>query len=76
MQPACHAQLAGDGRGGDIVGLSATAAIDRDALPADRDEPYLTEYAAHIARIGITHESFAQRFSVPVPIRIARVDGR
>ena len=61
-------------RVGDIVVLSGMDAIDRDAPPADRAEAYLAGYAVHIARIGITDESFAQRYGVPVPIRIARVN--
>ena len=65
----------GDGRGGDIVVLSGSASIDGDAPPADRSPGYLAKYDAHIARIGLTPETFAQRYSVPVRIRLTRLRG-
>ena len=46
--------FAGDGRGGDIVVLSGSAAVDADAPPADRAADYRAKYDAHIARIGMT----------------------
>jgi PPOX class probable F420-dependent enzyme len=67
--------FAGDGNGGDIVVLSGQAAVDSSAPPADQDEPYLEKYASLIARIGMTPETFAQRYSVPVRIRLTRVRG-
>jgi PPOX class probable F420-dependent enzyme len=65
----------GDGRGGDIVVLSGNAAIDRDAPPADRDGEYRAKYDEDIARIGMTPETFARRYSVPVRIHLARLRG-
>jgi PPOX class probable F420-dependent enzyme len=65
----------GDGRGGDIVVLSGTAVIDRAAPPASRSPDYLAKYDAHIARIGMTPETFAQRYSVPVRIRLTSLRG-
>lgn len=65
----------GDGRGGDIVVLSGTAAIDRELPSADRAHEYRAKYDEHIARIGISPESFAQRYSVPVRIRLGRLRG-
>lgn len=67
--------FAGDGRGGDIVVLSGEAAIDRDAPPADRAGEYRAKYDGHISRIGLTPETFAQRYSVPVRIHLARLRG-
>jgi PPOX class probable F420-dependent enzyme len=64
----------GDGRGGDIVVLSGDAAIDPDAR-ADQDRDYLAKYGGHISRIGMTPETFAKRYSVPVRIRLGRVRG-
>jgi PPOX class probable F420-dependent enzyme len=64
-----------DGEGGDIVILSGTATVDPDAPPADRAGDYLAKYAGHIARIGMTPEQFAQRYSVPVRIRLTRLRG-
>jgi PPOX class probable F420-dependent enzyme len=65
----------GDGRGGDIVVLSGTATLDRDGPGADGDADYLAKYDEHIARIGHTPESFANRYSVPVRIRLDRLRG-
>jgi PPOX class probable F420-dependent enzyme len=65
----------GDGRGGDIVVLSGEAAIVRDTPPADRDEVYLAKYDAHITRIGMTPETFARHYEVPVRVRLTRLSG-
>jgi PPOX class probable F420-dependent enzyme len=72
--PHVSLNFSGDGRGGDIVVLSGTATLDRDAR-ADADEAYVTKYADHIARIGHTPESFADNYSVPVRIRLERLRG-
>ncbi len=65
----------GDGGGGDIVVLSGTAAVDPDAPPVDRADEYVEKYAERIAGLGMTPESFAERYSVPLRIRFTRVDG-
>jgi PPOX class probable F420-dependent enzyme len=65
----------GDGRGGDIVVLSGDAAIDHDAPPAAKAPDYLAKYHEHITRIGMTPETFAKRYSVPVRIQLVRLRG-
>ena len=65
----------GDGKGGDIVVLSGTATIDRDAPPTNENQAYLAKYGEHIARIGHTPESFAKHYCLPVTIRIERLRG-
>jgi PPOX class probable F420-dependent enzyme len=65
----------GDGRGGDIVVLSGTAAIDAGLPPADKSPAYLAKYDDHIARIGMTPDAFAQSYPVPVLIKLTRVRG-
>jgi PPOX class probable F420-dependent enzyme len=65
----------GDGRGGDIVVLSGLAEVDRDAPPASESPAYLEKYDAHIALIGMTPETFARRYSVPVQIRLTGLRG-
>jgi PPOX class probable F420-dependent enzyme len=65
----------GDGGGGDIVVLSGAATLDRDGPGADQDPGYLAKYGDHVARIGHTPESFANRYSVPVRIRLERLRG-
>ena len=65
----------GDGGGGDIVVLSGSAAIDHEAAPADQASDYRAKYDEHIARIGMTPETFARRYSVPVRVRLTRLRG-
>ena len=65
----------GDGDGGDIVVLSGTAAVDGD-LPAANDNPdYIAKYDDHIARLGMTPDTFAREYSVRVRIRLTALQG-
>lgn len=73
--PRLTLNFAGDGHGGDIVVLSGTATLDRDGARADRDEDYVAKYEDRIARISHTPESFAERYNVPVRIRLERLRG-
>ena len=73
--PHVSLNFQGDGRGGDIVVLSGDAEIDEGGPPADRSPDYLAKYDEHIARIGMTPETFAQRYSVPVRVRFTRLRG-
>ena len=66
----------GDGSGGDIVVLSGIARVDPDAPAADANPAHMEKYAGQIERFGMTPAAFAARFSVPVRIRLTRVDGR
>lgn len=72
--PRVALNFAGDGRGGDIVVLSGSAAIDSGAQPADSGD-YLAKYEARIARMKMTPEAFAERYSVPVRIHLTGVRG-
>jgi PPOX class probable F420-dependent enzyme len=73
--PHVTLNFAGDGGGGDIVVLSGTATLDREGPGADRDDGYVAKYDEHIARIGHTPESFGNRYSVPVRIKLERLRG-
>lgn len=73
--PRVTLNFAGDGAGGDIVVLSGRAELDRDGTPADQARSYLAKYDQHIARIGMTPETFAERYRVPVRIRLTRLRG-
>jgi PPOX class probable F420-dependent enzyme len=73
--PRVSLNFAGDGRGGDIVVLSGRAAIERDAEPANRVEAYVQKYGWGFDRLRMSPEQFAQRYSVPVGIRLTRVRG-
>jgi PPOX class probable F420-dependent enzyme len=65
----------GDGHGGDIVVLSGTAEADEPRPSAAENTAWIAKYAIEWERWGMTAESFAQRFSVPVRIRIDAVNG-
>lgn len=73
--PRVTLNFAGDGGGGDIVVLSGVAAVDDDAPPVDRASEYLAKYDGHIARLGMTPETFAERYHVPVRIQLERLRG-
>ena len=73
--PHVSLNFAGDGGGGDVVVLSGTATADPDMPPADQDADYVAKYSDHIARIGMTPETFAQAYEVPVRIQVTRVRG-
>jgi PPOX class probable F420-dependent enzyme len=73
--PRVSLNLDGDGRGGDIVVITGSAAVDQSAPPADENGAYLEKYHAGILRTGMTHESFAHTYSVPVRIIPDRLSG-
>ena len=66
----------GDGRGGDVVVLSGLARVDPEAPAADAVPAWMEKYGAEIQRIRTTPALYAARFSVPLRIRLTRVDGR
>jgi PPOX class probable F420-dependent enzyme len=73
--PHVALNFAGDGRGGDIVVFSGRATVDLDAPPASADQDYLAKYEQQIGRIGMTPETFAERYSVPLRIQLTRLRG-
>ena len=72
--PRVSLNFGGNGGGGDIVVLSGRAIL-RDAPPADQVGAYVGKYSQHIERIGLTPESFAARYSVPVRIELTKLRG-
>jgi PPOX class probable F420-dependent enzyme len=74
--PRVSLHFDGDGRGGDVVVLAGTARVDPDAPPADANPAHLEKYAAQIERFGMTPAAYAARFSVPLRVRLTRLDGR
>ena len=73
--PHVSLNFSGDGRGGDIVVLSGRATTGAGLSTADQDPEYLEKYRDHITRIGMTPETFAQRYEVPVRIELTRLRG-
>jgi len=47
----------------------------RDAPSATEGRDYLENYGEHITRIGMTAETFAERCSVPMRIKLVRLRG-
>jgi PPOX class probable F420-dependent enzyme len=73
--PKVTLNFRGDPNGGDIVVLTGLAEVDEQLPSAAENSAWVDKYAKEWARTGMTAESFAQRFSIPVLIRITRVDG-
>lgn len=73
--PKVTLNFRGGADGSDIVVLSGTAEVDQSGPSAAENAPWTAKYASEWARAGMTAESFARRFSVPVRIRIGDVHG-
>jgi PPOX class probable F420-dependent enzyme len=73
--PRVSLNFAGDGGGGDIVVLSGRATIEPDAQPAHRVPAYVEKYGWGFARLGVTPEQFADRYSVPIRIELVDLRG-
>ncbi len=58
--------LNSDDQGNDMVTVEGTARIDLDFTPADRLGPYVEKYRQAISGLGMTPESFAAAYSVPI----------
>lgn len=74
--PKVTLNFGGDGNGGDIVVLSATAEVVESRPSAAKNAAWVAKYAPDWERGGMSAESFSQRFSVPLRIRISDVHGR
>ncbi|HEX4011621.1 MAG TPA: TIGR03667 family PPOX class F420-dependent oxidoreductase [Solirubrobacteraceae bacterium] len=75
LNPKVTLNFRGDASGGDIVVLSGRAEVDTSQPNAAENAAWVTKYATEWALAGMTAESFGQRFSVPVRIRISAVSG-
>jgi PPOX class probable F420-dependent enzyme len=73
--PKVALNFRGDATGRDIVVLSGTAEVHESGPRAAENAAWVAKYATEWERFGMTAESFAQRFSVPVRIRIGAVHG-
>jgi PPOX class probable F420-dependent enzyme len=74
--PKVTLNFRGDADGGDIVVLSGTAEVDEAGPSAAENAAWVAKYVTAWERAGMTAESFAQRFSVPVRVRIGAVHGQ
>jgi PPOX class probable F420-dependent enzyme len=74
--PRVTLNFGGDGNGGDIVVLSGIAEVVDSASSAAENTAWVAKYAAEWKRGGMTAQSFARRFNVPLRIRISDIHGR
>src|SRR3954454_22591342 len=79
-RPRLALNLDGNGQGGDIVVLAASAARDDAALedtvpPADAHDGYLAKYRDDMVRVSGSVEKFAEQYPVPLVVEIDRVRG-
>ena len=72
--PKVSLNFAGDSYGGDIVILSGRAELT-DGPAAHEVAPYVKKYSWGFERLRATPEQFAQRYSVPIRIRLTKVRG-
>jgi PPOX class probable F420-dependent enzyme len=75
VNPRVALNFPGNGQGGDIVVLSGEATVERDAPPAHAVPAYVDKYGWGFERLGVSPEEFAQRYPVPVRIRLTRLRG-
>jgi PPOX class probable F420-dependent enzyme len=68
QNPHVGLNLNSNERGGDVVRLEGTAAVDDNAPPASEVAPYVEKYRESIARIGFDEEGFARAYSVAVRV--------
>ncbi|MFZ1995482.1 MAG: TIGR03667 family PPOX class F420-dependent oxidoreductase [Solirubrobacteraceae bacterium] len=73
--PKVALNFRGNADGSDIVVLSGTAEVDESGPRAAENAAWVAKYATEWERAGMAAESFAQRFSVPVRIRIGAIHG-
>jgi PPOX class probable F420-dependent enzyme len=73
--PRVSLNFDGDGSGGDIVVLSGTATVERDEPPAYDNDEYVEKYGWGFESLRMTPEEFSERYSVPIRIRLTRLDG-
>lgn len=74
-RPNVSLNFDGDGRGGDIIVISGTAAIATDA-PAPHELPaYVEKYGDAIVQVSGSLEGFSKQYAVPLRVKIGRVRG-
>jgi PPOX class probable F420-dependent enzyme len=75
VRPRVSLNFDGNGHGGNIVVIAGVAEQALDVPAATEHEPYVAKYAADVERIGMDAESFAQKYSVALRIRMTKVRG-
>jgi PPOX class probable F420-dependent enzyme len=70
--PKVSVHLDGDAAGNDVATFEGTAEVLRDRPPADQVPAYVEKYSGPIRDLGLTPESFAVDYSVPIRITPTR----
>lgn len=73
--PNLTLHLDGNGRGGDIVVLLATAQRAPEHAPAHETADYVAKYGDGMRRVSGSLEQFASDYPVPLQITIRRIRG-
>lgn len=68
-RPRVSLNFNGDRYGGDVVILTGDAWVDAGAPPATAVPAYMEKYSEPIASIGMTPDTFAEAYSVPIRVR-------
>lgn len=62
--------------GDDVVILTGTAVIDRDAVPADKNDAFVSKYRDEMQRLGLgTPEEMARTYSAAIRITPTKIRG-
>lgn len=65
----------GNDQGGDIIVINGQAAVDSAVPPANKLPEFVEKYAEGIKRIGLTPQSFADKYSVAIRVVPGQVRG-
>ena len=74
-RPNVALHLDGNGRGGDVVVLAATAQRAPELPPPHESQEYLAKYGSGMERVSGSAEQFSVDYSVPLRITIRRIRG-
>ena len=74
-RPNIALHLDGNGRGGDVVVLAATARRDRQAPASSANPDYVAKYGDGMRRVSGSVEQFAADYPVPLRIEIRKIRG-
>lgn len=74
-RPNIALHLDGNGRGGDVVVVAATAERATEVPPPHQNADYVAKYADGMTRVSGSAEQFATDYPVPLRIRIRRIRG-
>jgi PPOX class probable F420-dependent enzyme len=73
--PKASLHLNSDAHGGDVVILTGQARIETSVPPVNQNAAYVAKYARGITGIGMTPDSFAQAYSVPIRFTPSKLRG-